>query len=99
MKTVLHITRGILHDHASRRWAMFLLTLAAVVVLFSGATLLSGFLATRPVWFLVYWGLCAWLTLVVLLLAIFDMLIVRAQARTATRRLRKDVFGKEEKRR
>ena len=73
---------------------MFVLTLATVSILFSGATFLAGYLSANPFWFLVYWGACAWLTIVILLLAIFDMLVVRAQARAAKHQLREDVFGR-----
>ena len=73
---------------------MLVLTFAAVLILFAGATFLAGFLSARPAFFLVYWGFCAWLTVVILLLAVFDMLVVRAQARAAKRQLRKKILGR-----
>lgn len=75
---------------------MFLVTLAAVLILFAGSTFLSGYLSAHPIWFLVYWGICAWLTVLIFLMAVFDMLVVRAQARAAKRQLRREVFGKED---
>ena len=68
---------------------MFGAVIVAVVMLFSGATFLAPILDshTRPGWFVFYWLICAWVTITVLLLAIFDLLLVRAQARAARRRL------------
>ena len=66
---------------------MFYGTLAALIVLFTGATVLDQWLRERPFAFLVYWAACAWITLLCVLLAIFDLLLVRAQARRELRRI------------
>ena len=52
-------------------------------MLFCGATFLAPVLdpKTRPGWFIFYWLACAWVTVTAVLLAIFDLLLVRAQAR------------------
>jgi len=42
----------------------------------------------HPGWFLLFWVTCAWLTLTAFLLALFDLLMVRAQDRAARRILR-----------
>jgi hypothetical protein len=88
---VLHGTRGVIRDQTTRRKAMFLLVLGALVLLFSGTTFLQSWLNSRqhPVWFLLFWIVCAWLTLTALLLAIFDLLVVRLEARKVQRQLRK----------
>jgi len=42
----------------------------------------------HPGWFLLFWVACGWLTLTAFLLALFDLLMVRAQDRAARRILR-----------
>ena len=93
LRTILLITRGILLDPRTRRWAMFILLLAALVMLFAGSTFLSGNLST-PWGFIAYWGVCAWLTFAALLLALWDMLLVRAAARRERRRLEKQILDR-----
>ena len=72
-----------------RRKAMFWTVIVAVAMLFCGATFLAPVLdpQTHPAWFILYWLACAWLTVTVVLLAIFDLLMVRAQARAEKRAL------------
>jgi len=59
-------------------------------MLFCGTTFLQPLLSPRehPGWFLFFWVTCAWLTLTAFLLALFDLLMVRAQDRAARRILR-----------
>jgi len=66
-----------------RRKAMFCTVIVAVVMLFCGATFLAPLLdpKTRPGWFILYWLACAWVTVTVVLLAIFDLLLMRVQVR------------------
>jgi hypothetical protein len=87
---ILLITRGILLDPRTRRWAMFILLLAALIMLFAGSTFLAGELST-PWSFVLYWGICGWLTLAAMLLALWDLLLVRAAARRARRKLEKQM--------
>jgi len=91
LRTILLITRGILLDPRSRRWAMFLMLLAALLMLFVGSTFLSGSLST-PLDFLIYWGICGWLTFAALMLALWDMLLLRVAARRERRRLEKQIL-------
>lgn len=58
----------------------------ALVVL--DTTLFGDGLRARPVLFVVYWLVCAWLTLLAVLLAVLDLLVLRAQGRRARRELR-----------
>jgi hypothetical protein len=78
-----HATRGLLRDQTMRRKTMFWTVIVALVMLFSGATFLAPVLdpKTHPGWFIFYWLACAWVTVTVVLLAIFDLLLVRVQAR------------------
>lgn len=88
-----HATRGLLRDKTVRRKVMFWIVIAAVVMLFFGATFLAPVLdpQLRPAWFIVYWLACAWITLTAVLLAIFDLLVVRMQERDERRRLQEKV--------
>jgi membrane protein implicated in regulation of membrane protease activity len=76
---------------------MFVLVLAALVMLFAGATFFSGWLATSPVIFIIYWIICGWLTLAAVLLAIFDMLMLRLKLRREKRELSRSIFGANDK--
>jgi protein-S-isoprenylcysteine O-methyltransferase Ste14 len=85
----IHVTRGLLRDQAARRKVMFVTVLVAVVMLFCGSTFLASALDphTRPGWFIFYWLVCAWVTMTVVLLAVFDFLLVRTKGRSAKRDL------------
>jgi hypothetical protein len=75
---------------------MFYIALAAVLMVFIGGVLIDPFLRNRPLLFIVFWGVCSWLTISAILLAIFDMLVVRAEALAARRRLERDMLTDEE---
>ena len=76
---------------------MFWGVILAVLMLFSGATFLASVLNPRehPGWFIVYWLACAWVTVTVVLLAIFDLLMVRIQARAERRGLSRSLTEKQ----
>jgi protein-S-isoprenylcysteine O-methyltransferase Ste14 len=86
---VTHATRGLMRDQKTRRKVMFVTVLIAVLMLFCGATVLAPLLdpRERPGWFIFYWLVCAWMTVTVVLLAIFDLLLVRMAERAAQREL------------
>jgi uncharacterized membrane protein len=88
-----HAARGLVRHQRMRRKAMFWTVLLAVGMLFCGATFLAPVLnpRERPGWFIFYWLACAWVTITVVLLAIFDLLMVRAQARAQRRELAKNL--------
>lgn len=91
----VHATRGLVRDQNARRKTMFLAVLVAALLLFCGSTFLAPVLDphARPGWFIFFWFVCAWITVLATLLAVFDLLLVRAEGRAARRRL-KDVFSK-----
>lgn len=91
---VAHATRGVIRDQGTRRKMMSALLVVAVLLLVGGSTVLQGWLNPREHLgrFLFYWLACAWFTLTALLLAAFDMLMVRAQARAAKRALQTEVL-------
>ena len=93
-----HTARGLVRDQTMRRKAMFWTIIVAVVMLFLGATFLAPSLdpKVRPGWFILYWLACAWVTVTVVLLAFFDLLLVRVQARAEKRRLALKIAGRSE---
>jgi protein-S-isoprenylcysteine O-methyltransferase Ste14 len=90
---VIHGVRGAIRDQNRRRKTMFILLLVALALLFSGSTFFESALnpRERPVWFILFWVACAWLTLTAMLLAIFDLLVVKLEARKTGRMLREKV--------
>jgi hypothetical protein len=81
----VQVTRGLLRDERSRRKTMGISLLIAVVMLVGGLTVLRPWLNPRehPWRFILFWFACAWETLLVVLLALLDLLLIRAQARAA----------------
>lgn len=65
----------------------------AVLMLVAGLTFLRPSLDPHehPWRFILFWFACAWETVLVLMLALFDLLLVRAQARAAAKALRKQI--------
>jgi uncharacterized membrane protein len=87
---VVHATRGVLRDRNSRRKAMTFLLALAVVLLLAGFTFLAPALNPRehPWLVILFWIVCVWLTFTALLLALFDLLLLRLETRRAQRALR-----------
>jgi len=83
----------VIRDQKARRNTMFILLLVALVLFFSGTTFLQTTLNPRehPIWFVLFWFVCGWLTVTALLLAIFDLLIVKLEARRAEHSLRQNL--------
>lgn len=97
LKLVLQLTKGIIRDQKARRIAMFYIMLAALVMLFLGSVFLSDRWAREHVWlFIGYWFMCAWLTLSAMLLAVLDVLIIRAATRAHRRKIEAEFLGKPE---
>ena len=91
-RVILLFTKGLLRDTRLRRNVMLWVMMAAMAMVFIGSWLMSGDWARRHVWFLfTYWAVCAWLTITGLLLAVFDILIIRATARAMRRRIEEDI--------
>ena len=89
----IHATRGLLRDERSRRKTMAISLLGAVLMLVAGLTFLRPWLNPHehPWRFILFWFACAWVTLLVLLLALLDILLIRAQAREARRKFREEI--------
>ncbi len=86
---VTHATRGVIRDRATRRRAIFIVLVLALGMVLSGSTFLQPLLNAREhvLRFLLYWFACAWFTVTALLLALFDLLRVRAEGRAAQKEL------------
>ncbi|MBA2271916.1 MAG: hypothetical protein H0W20_15170 [Chthoniobacterales bacterium] len=90
-----HSARGVIRDPRVRRKTMFALLAIAVLMVITGATVLQEFLNPRDhaIRFILFWLACGWVTITSLLLALFDVLMARAQARAARRMLREQMLG------
>lgn len=88
-----HAARGIIRDPKVRRRMMFALLGIAVLMVVVGSTALRDVLNPREHLgrFAAFWLACAWLTITSLLLALFDMLMVRAERRAVERALREQI--------
>ena len=75
---------------------MFILIVAALLMIFLGETFLASFILT-PMSFLIYWGICAWVTFAALLLALWDILLVRTAARRERIRMEKEIANHKSK--
>jgi undecaprenyl pyrophosphate phosphatase UppP len=94
----IHATRGLVRDQSARRKTMFWIVIVAVLMLFCGATFLTPWLDphVRPGWFILYWLVCAWITVTAVLLALLDLLLVRAQVRAEKRTLARKISASPE---
>ena len=87
---VVHATRGVIRDQNTRRKAMLVLLMLALLLLISGFTFLQPALNPQehPWRVILFWIVCIWLTFTAMLLALFDLLVLRLEARRVERALR-----------
>ena len=87
---VVHATRGVIRSQSTRRKAMLLLLALALLLLIAGFTFLQPALNPQehPWRVILFWIVCIWLTFTAMLLALFDLLVLRLEARRAERALR-----------
>ncbi len=71
---------GVLRVRDSRRRLMFGLCLAAIFLV-SGGILFGDALVERPGWFVIYWGFCFLLALLLLCLSLYDLTRLRGELR------------------
>ena len=91
-RAILLLTKGLLRDTRLRRNVMLWVMAVALVMLFLGSSLMSDDWARRHVWlYFAYWAACGWLTVAGVLLAIFDMLVIRAAAKAMRRWIEEDI--------
>lgn len=84
---ITQISKGLIRDQRMRRLIMFYGLIGALVMLFLGSASFHWMRNEHPVFFLFYWAACAWITLLAMLLAVFDLLMLRAAGRRARREL------------
>ena len=87
---IIQVSKGVIRDHRVRRTLMFYDVLVVLVLSFLGATFFWSWLREHPFFFLGYWAVCAWLTVLAVLLAIYDLAKVRSEARQARQQLKKE---------
>jgi len=90
-KFVIQVSKGLIRDQRARRTLMFYSVLVVLVLIFAGATLLWGWLREHPILFIGYWFGCAWITLLAVLLALYDLVKVRGEIRRERRRLEREL--------
>jgi hypothetical protein len=92
VRFIVQVTQGLVRDERTRRAAMAILIFVAVAMVAAGLTGLRSWLEPRDHAgrFILFWFACAWVTLTALLLALLDLLMIRARARQARKTLRKD---------
>ncbi|MEY2480855.1 MAG: hypothetical protein QOI04_1782 [Verrucomicrobiota bacterium] len=90
---VVHATRGVIRDQKVRRKMMLATVLVALILSVAGSTILQPLLNPREHrgWFIAFWFVCAWITILAALLAVFDLLMLRLQKRTAEKTLREEL--------
>lgn len=83
------VSRGLLRDRRTRQRMMFGAIAVALFLAVSGATIMRSMLNPHEhlALFIFHWLACAWVTILALLLAVLDLLIVRMEAREAKKNL------------
>ncbi len=92
LKEIHSISQGILRGGSARRTFMTCTVLGAAAMVFIGMTFLATWLVERPVAFIIFWGGCAWLTLLSVLLALYDMLALRREANVHRKAMARQVL-------
>src|SRR3979409_2384591 len=91
---ILQVTQGLVRDERTRRTTMAILIVVAVVMVAAGLTGLRSWLEPKRHTgrFILFWFACAGVTLTASLLALLDLLMVRAKARRARKALREEAL-------
>ena len=71
---------------------MFYNVLVLLILIFLGATFFWSWREDHRLLFVIYWFFCMWLTLLAILLALYDMAKVRLDARRARRQLEEEIL-------
>ena len=91
----IHATRGLVREQKSRRVLMVISMVVALILLITGLTIFRSWLDPHehPWRFIIFWLACGWETVLAILLALFDVLLMRAQERAARKALRAQIAG------
>jgi predicted Na+-dependent transporter len=89
----IHATRGLLRDRKLRHVMMAITVALALIMLVTGLTVFRSSLDPHehPWRCILFWFACAWQTVLAILLALFDLLMVRADARAARKGMSEQV--------
>jgi hypothetical protein len=93
---LIQVCKGLIRHQHARRTLMFYVVFVALVLVFAGSTLFWSWLRDHPLFFLGYFGLCAWLTVLAVLLAVYDMVKVRIEGRRARQQLAEKILHRNE---
>jgi hypothetical protein len=93
-KFAIQVSKGLIRQRRARRLVMFYSVLVALVLLFAGAVAQWPEPHEHPLLFVGYWAACAWITLLAVLLALYDLLQVRGEAQRLRRELAQEHFEK-----
>jgi len=87
----LQTTRGLLRDRGPRRMLMAGAVLVSLALMVCGSSLIDSLLDPHehPTRFIVFWLACGWVTILALLLAVFDILMVRKEGRALRENLQR----------
>jgi hypothetical protein len=95
-KSILLLTKGLIRDQILRRKIMFWVMLAAIVMFAGGSAFMSEQWSRQNPWAAIFfWLACAWLTLTAMLLALMDILVIRAIHRAARRKIEREILKKD----
>ncbi len=75
------VAQAMLRDRGQRRRLMTRLLLVVVAQLVFGVWAIDGWLAENPWRFVIWWGACGLLTLVLMTFAVYDFLVVIREER------------------
>lgn len=96
-KAILLLSKGIIRDQTMRRKMMFWVMLAAIIMFSAGwAFITDQWIRENPWLGIGYYLVCAWLLLTAMLLALMDILVLRAIHRAARRKIERDLIKREE---
>ncbi len=79
------LARAILGDRDERRKWLGRMVFAPLLMLGGGLWLIDGWLMASPLRFLIWWGVCAVVTFVVMIFALYDALAVIREERERQR--------------
>ncbi len=87
------ICLGVIRDQRVRRSVLFIVMIIIMAMLFCGVVFFDRWLAKHPILFLLYWGACLWFTGLSILMALYDMLMVRKAGIISRRKLAEEMKG------
>ena len=98
LRFVIQVSKGLIRAPRARRTLMFYSVLVVLLLIFAGSTFVWSTLREHPLLFIGYWGVCAWITLLSVLLAFYDLACVRLEAKRERQRLADDHLGQQQER-